>query len=80
MLRRLSAARATQNTSRACALCGILLRHIFAVAGTLRVPSSQPQKLHIQPERYTTCQMEVYCSIPRHMEKVFTNKYGFIGK
>jgi hypothetical protein len=26
--------------------------HIFAVAGTLRVPLSQPQKRHIQPERY----------------------------
>jgi hypothetical protein len=25
--------------------------HIFAVAGTLRVPLSQPQKRHIQPER-----------------------------
>jgi len=34
------------------ALCGILLRHIFTVAGTLRVPLSQPQKRHIQPERY----------------------------
>jgi hypothetical protein len=27
--------------------------HIFAVAGTLRVPLSQPQKRHIPPERYT---------------------------
>jgi hypothetical protein len=26
-------------------------RQIFAVAGTLRVPLSQPQKRHIQPER-----------------------------
>jgi hypothetical protein len=26
--------------------------HIFAVAGTLGVPLSQPQKRHIQPERY----------------------------
>jgi hypothetical protein len=25
--------------------------HIFAVAGTLRVPLSQPQKRHIQPKR-----------------------------
>jgi hypothetical protein len=25
--------------------------HIFAVAGTLRIPLSQPQKRHIQPER-----------------------------
>jgi hypothetical protein len=29
-----------------------LFRHIFAVAGTLRVPLSQPQKRHIPPERY----------------------------
>jgi hypothetical protein len=28
--------------------------HIFAVAGTLRVPLSQPQKRRIQPERYAT--------------------------
>jgi len=34
------------------ALCGVLLHHIFAVAGTLRVPLSQPQKRRIQPERY----------------------------
>ena len=34
------------------ALCGILLQHIFTVAGTLRVPLSQPQKHHIQPGRY----------------------------
>jgi hypothetical protein len=26
--------------------------HIFAVAGNLRFPLSQPQKRHIQPERY----------------------------
>jgi hypothetical protein len=26
--------------------------HIFAVAGTLRVPLSQPQKRHIPPGRY----------------------------
>jgi MoaA/NifB/PqqE/SkfB family radical SAM enzyme len=29
-----------------------LLRHIFAVAGNLRFPLSQPQKRHIAPERY----------------------------
>jgi hypothetical protein len=28
--------------------------HIFAAAGTLRVPLSQPQKRHIPPERYVT--------------------------
>jgi hypothetical protein len=53
MLRRLTAARAEKNHSRACALCAVFLRHIFAVARTLRVPLSQPQKYHIQPERYT---------------------------
>jgi hypothetical protein len=46
-LRRLTAARATQNSSRAYALCAVLFRHIFAVAGTLRVPLSQPQKRRI---------------------------------
>ena len=51
-LRRLKAARATKNSSRANALCAIFFRHIFAVAGTLRVPLSQPQKRRIQPERY----------------------------
>ena len=54
MLRRLSAARATQKSSRACALCAFLFRHIFAIAGTLRVPSSQPQKRHIPG---TLCEM-----------------------
>jgi hypothetical protein len=38
--------------SAAYGLCGVFLRHIFAVAGMLRIPLSQPQKRHIQPERY----------------------------
>jgi hypothetical protein len=42
---------AAKNPSRACALCGIFLRHIFTVAGMLRIPLSQPQKRRIQPER-----------------------------
>jgi hypothetical protein len=46
-LRRRRAARATKKPSRAYALCGFFLRHIFAVAGTLRVPLSQPQKRRI---------------------------------
>ena len=46
-LRRLAAARATKKPSRANALGGFFLRHIFAVAGTLRVPLSQPQKRRI---------------------------------
>jgi hypothetical protein len=33
--------------------------HIFAVAGTLRVPLSQPQKRHIQPERYAKCHQNI---------------------
>jgi len=41
------AARATQNTIRANALCGVLLRHSFAVAGKLRFPLSQPQNRRI---------------------------------
>ena len=51
MLRRLTAARVPQNTSRASALCGVLLHHSFAVAGMLRIPLSQPQNRRIQPER-----------------------------
>jgi len=27
-----------------CALCAVFLHHIFAVAGMLRIPLSQPQK------------------------------------
>ena len=57
-LRRLMAARVPQNTSRANALSGVLLHHSFVVAGTLRVPLSQPQKRHIQPERYTQFALE----------------------
>jgi len=58
-LRRLSAARVPQNTSRANALCGVLLHHSFAVAGTLRVPLSQPQNRRIQPERYMKFWLEL---------------------
>jgi hypothetical protein len=41
-----------EKTQSACGLCAFFLRHIFAVAGNLRFPLSQPQKRHIQPERY----------------------------
>jgi hypothetical protein len=34
--------------------------HIFAVAGTLRVPLSQPQKRRIQPERYAQLQKKFF--------------------
>jgi hypothetical protein len=37
--------------------------HIFAVAGTLRVPLSQPQKRHIQPERYAKCPVDIFVKI-----------------
>jgi hypothetical protein len=40
------------KTQSAQAPLWVLLHHIFAVAGTLRVPLSQPQKRHIQPARY----------------------------
>jgi hypothetical protein len=33
-------------------------RHIFAVAGNLRFPLSQPQKRHIQPERYAKLRID----------------------
>jgi hypothetical protein len=41
-----------EKPQSACGLCAVFLRHIFAVAGMLRIPLSQPQKRHIQPERY----------------------------
>ena len=41
-----------EKPQSAYGLCGVFLRHIFAVAGNLRFPLSQPQKRHIQPERY----------------------------
>jgi hypothetical protein len=41
-----------EKPQSACGLCAFFLRHIFAVVGMLRIPLSQPQKRHIQPERY----------------------------
>jgi hypothetical protein len=41
-----------EKTQSGYALCGFFCSHIFAVAGTLRVPLSQPQKRQLQPERY----------------------------
>jgi hypothetical protein len=43
---------ASEKPQSGYALCGVFLRHIFAVAGNLRFPLLQPQKRHIQPERY----------------------------
>jgi hypothetical protein len=34
--------------------------HIIAVAGTLHVPLSQPQKRRIQPERYATYLADIF--------------------
>jgi hypothetical protein len=42
-----AAGAAYKRQTRFAGLC-----HIFAVAGNLRFPLSQPQKRHIQPERY----------------------------
>jgi hypothetical protein len=53
MLRR-SSGSGYEEPQTGYALCAVFLRHIFAVAGTLRVPLSQPQKRHIQLERYAT--------------------------
>jgi hypothetical protein len=41
-----------EKPQSACGLCAVFLRHIFAVAGNLRFPLTQPPKRHIQPERY----------------------------
>jgi hypothetical protein len=60
MLRRLTAARATEKRGRAYALCAFFFRHIFAAAGNLRFPLSQPQKRHIQPRRYTPFFLKIY--------------------
>jgi hypothetical protein len=59
------AARATKNRSRANALCAVFLRHIFAVAGMLRIPLSQPQNRHIQPERYVQCPLKLVKNIEK---------------
>jgi hypothetical protein len=48
MLRR-SSGSGYEKPQSGYALCAVFLRHIFAVAGTLRVPLSQPQKRRIQP-------------------------------
>jgi hypothetical protein len=42
----------SKKPQSAYGLCAVFLRHIFAVAGMLRIPLSQLQKRHIQPERY----------------------------
>jgi hypothetical protein len=56
MLSACSALRVPQNPSRAYALCGFWLHHIFSVAGKLRFPLSQPQKRHIPK---TLCEIKI---------------------
>ena len=46
-LRRLIGGSGSAKRQSGFALCGILLHHIFAVAGMLRIPLSQPQKRRI---------------------------------
>jgi hypothetical protein len=77
MLRRQEAAWATKNRSRANALCAVFRSHIFAVAGNLRFPLSQPPKRHIQPERYAKWRLKLignflkkYCINKMYMVKV----------
>jgi hypothetical protein len=44
-----------EKPQSAYGLCAVFLRRIFAVAGMLRIPLSQPQNRHIQPERKKLC-------------------------
>jgi hypothetical protein len=47
-----------EKPQSAYGLCAVFRSHIFAVAGNLRFPLSQPQKRHIQPERYTKLRLK----------------------
>jgi hypothetical protein len=42
--------RATEKRSQPNGFCAFFFRHIFAVAKSLRLFSSQPQKRHLQPD------------------------------
>jgi hypothetical protein len=44
--------RATEKRSQPNGYCAFFFPHIFAVAKSLRLFSSQPQKRHLQPKRY----------------------------
>jgi len=50
------------------ALCAFLLRHIFAVAGTLRVPLSQPQKRRIPR---TLCAMPLEIIVKKYLKILY---------
>jgi hypothetical protein len=65
---------AYEKTQSACGLCAFFLRHIFAVAGNLRFPLSQPQKRHIQPERYATFQNQTIDKIKNKWYKCIGGK------
>jgi hypothetical protein len=53
----------SEKPQSAYGLCAVFLRHIFAVAGNLRFPLSQPQKRHIQPERYVPLNPNIFRKI-----------------
>jgi hypothetical protein len=53
----------SEKPQSAYGLCAVFLHHIFAVAGNLRFPLSQPQKRHIQPERYVQFLGKIFVKI-----------------
>jgi hypothetical protein len=56
-----------EKPQSAYGLSAVFLRHIFAVAGMLRIPLSQPQKRHIQPERYAPLNLKFFCKFFKKM-------------
>jgi hypothetical protein len=63
-----------RKTQSAYGLCAFFFRHIFTVAGNLRFPLSQPQKRHIQPERYAQFVLNVFEKIIDKVLKIVYNK------
>jgi hypothetical protein len=59
-LRRLTAARATEKRSRACALYAFFLRHIFCALELLRNSFIAHKKRRIQPKRYATFGLAIF--------------------
>jgi hypothetical protein len=54
--------------------------HIFAAAGTPRVPLSQPQKRHIPPERYAKCPPDFIKSYWLDIIKIIVNSFNILGR
>jgi hypothetical protein len=65
---RRSSGLAYEKPQSACGLCGVFIRHIFAVAGNLRFPLSQPQK-----RRIAFTLNEVFLSSSRHGWRILEN-------